>query len=166
VSVYPFIEAEKSRQCNVKRACELLKVSRSAYYQARDGRPSKRAAQDAELAAQVKTVHEESKGRYGSPRVHAALQAQGRRHSRKRAARLMRAGGLQGQGGEAVEEDHDPGPRRRGAGGPDPAGLHRRRIEDRHPLVRRHHLYPHLGRVALPITVIGIASRRTICAPN
>jgi putative transposase len=57
VNCYPFIEAEKSQRRNVKRACELLKVSRSAYYAARDGRPSDRAAQDAELAAQVKAVH-------------------------------------------------------------------------------------------------------------
>ena len=71
MNCYPFIEAEKSQRRNVKRACELLKVSRSAYYEARDGRPSGRATQDAPLAAQVKAVHEESKGRHGSPRVHA-----------------------------------------------------------------------------------------------
>jgi hypothetical protein len=93
VNCYPFIEAEKSRRCNVKRACELLKVSRSASYAARDGRPSQRAARDAELGARVKTIHEESKGRYGSPRVHAQLRAQGGRHSRKRVARLMRQAG-------------------------------------------------------------------------
>ena len=33
VSVYPFIEAEKACRRNVKRACELLKVSRAAFYQ-------------------------------------------------------------------------------------------------------------------------------------
>ncbi len=82
---------------NVKRACELMKVSRSACYAARGDEPSDRAAQDAGLAAQVKTVHEESKGRYGSPRIHAELRAQGRRHSRKRIARLMRQSGLQGR---------------------------------------------------------------------
>src|SRR6201996_1122156 len=32
VNVYPFIEAEKAQQRNVKRACELLKVSRAAFY--------------------------------------------------------------------------------------------------------------------------------------
>ena len=31
MSVYPFIEAEKAQQHHVKRACELLEVSRSAY---------------------------------------------------------------------------------------------------------------------------------------
>jgi transposase InsO family protein len=97
VNCYPFIEAERAQRRNVKRACELMKVSRSAYYQARDGRPSQRAARDAELSARVTVVHGESKGRYGSPRVHAQLRAQGLRHSRKRVARLMRAQGLQGR---------------------------------------------------------------------
>jgi hypothetical protein len=32
VNCYPFIEAEKAQQRNVKRACELVKVSRAAYY--------------------------------------------------------------------------------------------------------------------------------------
>jgi transposase InsO family protein len=97
VNCYPFIEAERAQRRNVKRACELMKVSRSAYYAARGRRPSQRAALDAELAARVTVVHGESKGRYGSPRVHAQLRAQGLRHSRKRVARLMRAQGLQGR---------------------------------------------------------------------
>jgi transposase-like protein len=36
-NVYPFIEAEKARRRNVKRGCELLEVSRSAYYAPRGG---------------------------------------------------------------------------------------------------------------------------------
>ncbi|MER5935555.1 hypothetical protein [Streptomyces sp. NPDC002054] len=32
MTVDPFIEAEKQAGHNVKRACELMKVSRSAYY--------------------------------------------------------------------------------------------------------------------------------------
>ena len=110
MNCYPFIEAEKSRRRNVKRACELLKVSRSAYYAARSDEPSERARGDAELAAQVKTVHEESKGRYGSPRVHAQPRAQGRRHSRKRVARLMRVQGLQGRAAKRWKKTTIPDP--------------------------------------------------------
>jgi transposase InsO family protein len=110
VNCYPFIEAEKSEQRNVKRACELLKVSRSAYYAARDGRPSSREREDAELAAQVKTAHEDSKGRYGAPRVHAQLHAQGKRHSRKRVARLMRAQGLRGRAAKRWKKTTIPDP--------------------------------------------------------
>jgi transposase InsO family protein len=110
VNCYPFIEAEKAQRRNVKRACELLKVSRSAYYAARGNRPSARAAQDAQLAARVKAAHEESKGRYGSPRVHARLRAQGLRHSRKRVARLMRAQGLQGRAAKRWKKTTIPDP--------------------------------------------------------
>jgi len=96
VNVYPFIEAEKAQQHNVKRACQLLEVSRSAYYAHRAG-PSQRTVQDAGLTEQIITVHEESGGTYGAPRVHAELREQGRRHSRKRIARLMRAAGRRGR---------------------------------------------------------------------
>jgi transposase InsO family protein len=97
VNSYPFIEAEKACRRNVKRACELLKVSRAAFYQHLRGIPSPRERQDAELAGQIKAVHEESKGRYGAPRVHAELRRRGHRHSRKRVARLMRRSGLRGR---------------------------------------------------------------------
>jgi transposase InsO family protein len=96
VNVYPFIEAEKACRRNVKRACELLKVSRAAFYQHLRG-PSAREQQDAELAGQITAVHQESKGRYGAPRVHAQLARDGRRHGRKRVARIMRASGLHGR---------------------------------------------------------------------
>jgi transposase InsO family protein len=110
VNCYPFIEAEKSQRRNVKRACELLKVSRSAYYQARGDEPSGRERDDAELAAQVKQAHQDSKGRYGAPRVHAQLRLQGKRHSRKRVARLMRAQGLRGRAAKRWKKTTIPDP--------------------------------------------------------
>jgi transposase InsO family protein len=110
VRLYPFIEAEKAQRRNVKRACELLKVSRSAYYQARGDEPSGRERDDAELAAAVKKAHEDSKGRYGAPRVHAQLRAQGKRHSRKRVARLMRAQGLRGRAAKRWKKTTIPDP--------------------------------------------------------
>ena len=69
MNVYPFIEAEKCCRRNVKRACELLKVSRAAFYAYLSG-PSKRDQDDVNLATEIQAVHEESKGRYGAPRVH------------------------------------------------------------------------------------------------
>ena len=47
MNVYPFIEAEKAQQRNVKRACELLEVSRSAFYEHRSAGPSQRERDDA-----------------------------------------------------------------------------------------------------------------------
>ena len=49
MTVYPFIEAEKAQQRSVKRACELLEVSRAAYYAQRPGTPSARQLADTEL---------------------------------------------------------------------------------------------------------------------
>ena len=42
-------------------------------------------------------MHEESKGRYGAPRIHAELRRQGHRHGRKPIARLMRCAGIRGR---------------------------------------------------------------------
>ena len=95
MNVYPFIEAEKQDSGNVKRACELLEVSRAAFYAHRSG-PSRRDQDDRQLASAIRAVHQGSKGRYGAPRVHAELRRQGQRHGRKRVARLMRSAGLQG----------------------------------------------------------------------
>jgi hypothetical protein len=136
VRLYPFIEAEKAQQGNVKRACELLRVSRSAYYAARVDGPSQRAREDAELAGQVKAVHEDSKGGYGSPRVHAQLSRRGQEALPQAGRPADARPGPVGPGGNALEEDHDPGLGHRSPGGPDPARLHRGCLEGEHPLVR------------------------------
>ena len=96
MSVYPFIEAERAQQHSVARVCRLLEVSRAAYYSHRAG-PSARQLADEVLTARIKAVHNESKGRYGAPRVHAELARRGHQHGRKRIARLMRHGGLRGK---------------------------------------------------------------------
>ncbi|MBB3730346.1 IS3 family transposase [Nonomuraea dietziae] len=93
----PFIEAEKQSGHNVKRACELLGVSRTAFYARRSGVPGLRAVRDAELAARITEVPARSRGSYGAPRVHAQLQRDGQRCGRRRVARLMRVLGLAGR---------------------------------------------------------------------
>ncbi|MBB4091475.1 putative transposase [Salinibacter ruber] len=50
------------------------------------------------LTEKIRQIHDRSRGIYGSPRVHAALQAEGIRVGKKRVARLMKAAGLQGAG--------------------------------------------------------------------
>jgi transposase InsO family protein len=110
VNVYPFIEAEKAQQRNLKRACELLKVSRAAYYVHRADRPSIRQQVDQELTEHIRQAHQASKGRYGAPRIHAQLRRQGHRHSRKRVARLMRAAGLHGRAPRRFKRTTIPDP--------------------------------------------------------
>ena len=97
MNLYPFIEAEKAQQRTLKRACELLEVSRAAYYAHRANTVSARQRADTQLTERIRQVHQGSKGRYGAPRIHAELRRRGHRHARKRVARLMRAAGLCGR---------------------------------------------------------------------
>ena len=97
MNVYPFIEAERAQQRTLKRACELLEVSRAAYYAHHAGAVPARQRTDEELTKHIRQVHQASKGRYGAPRIHAELRRRGHRHGRKRVARLMRAAGLCGR---------------------------------------------------------------------
>jgi transposase InsO family protein len=97
VNVYPFIEAESPQQRTLKRACELLEVSRAAYYAHRAGTVPARHRTDEELTEHIRQAHQASKGRYGAPRIHAELRRRGHRHGRKRVARLMRCAGRCGR---------------------------------------------------------------------
>ena len=97
MNVFPFIEAERAEQRNVAKACELLEVSRSAFYEHAKHVPSARALADAELAKRIEAIHEASRGTYGWPRVHQALRRDGICASRKRVARIMRQRGLIGR---------------------------------------------------------------------
>ena len=73
----------------VRVMCKMLDVSASGYYAWR-GRPeSMRTAANRQLIEAIRRVHGDSRGRYGSPRVHAALRAEGRQIGRNRVARLM-----------------------------------------------------------------------------
>lgn len=78
----------------VKVMCRVLEISRAGYYAWR-GRPeSRRAAANRELVADIRRVDRDVRGRYGSPRIHAELKAQGRGMSRGRIERLMRHHGI------------------------------------------------------------------------
>jgi transposase InsO family protein len=97
MTAHPFIEAEKVAGHSVHNACRLLEVSRSAYYQRRLGTPSARATSDAELTDKITAIHKQSKGTYGSPRVHRALRKAGTECGKRRVRRLMRQAGLEGR---------------------------------------------------------------------
>ena len=76
--------------------CRVLDVSTSGYYAWRNRGPSERTEKDAMLTEKIREIHDGSRGTYGSPRVHAALQAEGIRVGKKRVARLMKEAGLRG----------------------------------------------------------------------
>jgi putative transposase len=77
--------------------CRVLKVSRSGYYEWRDRPLSDRAQENELLVKYIEQIHADSRGTYGSPRVHAELTlGVGLSVNRKRVARLMREAGIQG----------------------------------------------------------------------
>jgi putative transposase len=77
--------------------CRVLSVSRSGYY-GWLGRPEPpRELANKDLMKVITEIHAESRGSYGSPRVHAELRlGRGMAVNRKRVERLMREAGLQG----------------------------------------------------------------------
>ena len=76
--------------------CRVLGVSRSGYYAWAARPPSERAVENAALVVEIRRVHADSDGTYGSRRVHAQLRREGREVNHKRVERLMRVEGVQG----------------------------------------------------------------------
>jgi len=80
----------------VRLMCRALGVSPAGFYAAQQRAPSARALEEQRLRLAIRTAHAESHRRYGAPRIHAQLRAQGIRTSRKRVARLMQRDALRG----------------------------------------------------------------------
>jgi len=120
--VQAFIEAEKQADRNVNKACELLVVSRSAFYDRLDYTPV-------------------------APRILDELREEGFLVGKKRVARLMIQAGLAGRCRRRSGGPSSPILKK----GPQPAGPELRPGEThaRHHLGRRRHLCAHLGRLGL-----------------
>lgn len=88
------IIAELRGLCAVETMCRALGVSVSGYYAWSQRPASAHQLRDAELLDRIRAIHSDSRGLYGSPRIHAVLQQQGIVCSRKRVARLMRQAGI------------------------------------------------------------------------
>jgi putative transposase len=90
---YAFIKHEAVRY-GIAPLCKVLGVSRSGYYdwQQRDISPREKANQ--RLLKLITHEFNTHKGRYGSPRIHAALKRQGEQASKSRIERLMKRNGL------------------------------------------------------------------------
>jgi transposase InsO family protein len=75
--------------------CRALKASPSGYYAWSKRPDSARAQRRTQWRTAIARVHQQSRRTYGSPRVHAALQAEGQTCCLNTVARIMRAEGLQ-----------------------------------------------------------------------
>ena len=75
--------------------CRVLHVRRQGYYEWLSGAKSVRAQEGELLTKHIEKIHEESRGTYGWPRVHAELTlGLGLAVNHKRVARLMREAGM------------------------------------------------------------------------
>lgn len=86
---------EHAHEFSIERMSKMFKVSRNGYYKFSKSKPSKRSKANEKLLEKIKKIHKDSRGTYGSPRVHAELLEQGEQCSRKRSAKLMRNAGIQ-----------------------------------------------------------------------
>jgi putative transposase len=92
------VAAERAEH-GVARVCRAVGTSRSGFYAQAGRGPSAHDVGDLALTERIRSIHRESRGTYGAPRVHAELAAEGIRTSRKRVARIMREQDLSGQRG-------------------------------------------------------------------
>lgn len=74
--------------------CHVLQIPRSSYYKRKQQKPGQRQIENQMLTTQIRQIHEQSCGRYGSPRMTEALKRRGFDCNRKRVARLMREAGI------------------------------------------------------------------------
>jgi putative transposase len=95
---FAFIE-QHARTWPVRLMCRVLGVSTSGYYGWRSRPECARSAANRQLLEDVRRIHAGHHGRYGSPRVPAALRAEGRSAGRGRVERLMRRYGLRALAG-------------------------------------------------------------------
>lgn len=90
---YACIAAQRDSY-SVALMCRVLQVARPGFYAWLARAPSARAQADARLRLEIRAIHAASRQRYGRPRIHRELRAQGTRVSAKRVGRLLRAEGL------------------------------------------------------------------------
>jgi len=85
---------EHSNMFPIEKMSKVLHVSRSGYYRWLKSGPSNRTVENRELIDEIRKIHTRSKQTYGSPRITAELNSEGRRASRPRVARLMNKTGI------------------------------------------------------------------------
>ncbi len=91
--LYHFVDDQKAEGFPIGRICDVAGVSTSAYYdwkRHRDGVLTVGELAEARLVKQIRKIHDDSDGTYGSPRVTRELRNQGWVVNHKRAERLMR----------------------------------------------------------------------------
>lgn len=103
---FAFIEAKKA-DYPVTELCRALKVRTSGFYAWVGREECARARENRILAIEIRSLFQERKRRYGSPRVWRELRERGRRICRHRIARLMREQELRARPGRRFVKTTD-----------------------------------------------------------
>ena len=90
---YAFIQNHREA-FPVNLLCQVLEVSTSGFYAWLRRPESPRSLANRRLLVEIKAVHQRSRQTYGSPRVHADLNANGQACGKHRVAQLMRKHGI------------------------------------------------------------------------
>ena len=91
---YAFIQAH-CQQYRLTRLCDALEVSASGYHDWRERPESHRARENWLLTERIRHYHRQSRGLYGSPKIHQDLIGDNEPCSVNRVARLMKAADIQ-----------------------------------------------------------------------
>lgn len=127
----------------IRLLCRVLVASRSWFHawQRTAADRAKRASRFEVLVGEIRAIFEDSKQRYGAPRIHADLQAQGHHVSRKTVAKLMKLRGIAPASTQAAHaRDHGQPPFL--CDSPEPAEPQLQDHGARHHLARGYLVYP------------------------
>lgn len=94
---FQFVANHQDEFC-VHRMCQVLGISTSGYYAWRKRQPNARKMANEILLSQIQQIHQECRGTYGSPRIHATLVRKGIVCGLHRVARLMQQSGICAKG--------------------------------------------------------------------
>ena len=86
---FKFIEENKGTY-DIKRLCKALKISRSEYYYHKNHRTNVYKEDNRKLDVDILRIYNESKKRYGSPKIQQMLEKEGKHVSIKRVGKRMR----------------------------------------------------------------------------
>ena len=98
---YRWVAARRAEGFPTTAACGVAGVSRQGFYDWRNCQtapPSATELAEADLVAEIRRIHADSAGTYGSPRVTAELGRRGRYVNHRRVERLTRLWGTGGSG--------------------------------------------------------------------
>lgn len=97
---------ENQKRYNIRKACKVLKISRSGFYHYLRRPKSKRAIENEALIEIIEEIFHEHQGRYGARRIQKVLEKRTIRVNHKRISRLMSKQGLRAKGAKKKFRNH------------------------------------------------------------